>query len=220
MSLEPNPKDNFELVTLRSERNLEPKEVEVEDEPPSKEVVQYKLNFHNLHVLKESSNKSNNMILNSREPTYQHSVVEALEQMLNYAKAMKEFLSKKRKLEEFETNKLPPKLKDPRSFTIHCNIGESYCGKALYDLGSSINLMPTFVFRRLGIDKARPITVTLQLADQSLAYLKGTINDVLVRVDKFIFPGVFIILDFDANKKTTIILRRPFLAIGRMIVDV
>ncbi|XP_012461442.1 uncharacterized protein LOC105781445 [Gossypium raimondii] len=116
--------------------------------------------------------------------------VKALEQMLNYAKAMKEFLSKNRRFGEFETvalttkcslffqNKLPPKLRDPRSFIIPYNIGESYSGKALCDLGSSINLMPSSMFRRLGIGKARPTTITLQLADRSLAYPEVKIEDV------------------------------------------
>ncbi|KAA3481143.1 gag-asp_proteas domain-containing protein [Gossypium australe] len=74
---------------------------------------------------------------------------------------------------------LPPKLKGLGSFTITCKIGESYYGKALCDLGSSINLIPTSVFRRLGIGKARLTTFTLQLADQSLAYLEGKIENVL-----------------------------------------
>ena len=54
--------------------------------------------------------------------------------MPGYVKFMKEILSKKRKLGDYETvtlseecsaifkNKLPPKLKDPGSFTIPCAI--------------------------------------------------------------------------------------------------
>ena len=36
----------------------------------------------------------------------------------------------------------PPKHKDPRVVTIPCSIGEVAVGKALIDLGASINLMP------------------------------------------------------------------------------
>ncbi|KAL5573431.1 hypothetical protein UlMin_023028 [Ulmus minor] len=69
--------------------------------------------------------------------------VEALEQMPNYVKFMKDMLMKKRRFGEFETvaltrecsaalqSKLPPKLQDPGSFTIPCSIGGQYCGKAL-----------------------------------------------------------------------------------------
>ncbi|XP_052488021.1 uncharacterized protein LOC128041752 [Gossypium raimondii] len=109
-------------------------------------------------------------------------LVEALEQMPNYVKFMKDILSKKYRLGEFETvaliegcttmlmNKLPLRLKDPRSFTIPCSTGNHYIGKTLCDLGASVNLMPMSIFRKLGIGKARLITVTLQLADRSYAH--------------------------------------------------
>lgn len=111
-------------------------------------------------------------------------------------------------------------MTDPGSFTIPCFIGNSYCGKTLCDLGASINLMPMSVFRQLGVGEVRPTTVTLQLADRSLAHLDGKIEDVLVRVDKFIFPADFIVLDYEADREVPIILGRPFLATGRTLIDV
>ncbi|KAJ9550857.1 hypothetical protein OSB04_014902 [Centaurea solstitialis] len=159
-------------------------------------------------------------------------LVEALEQMPNYVKFLKDILSKKRKLNEFETValtqecsailtcKIPPKLKDPGSFTIPCSIGGQEVGLALCDLGASINFMPLSVFNKLGIGEVRPTTVTLQLADRSIAYPKGKIEDILVKVDKFIFPADFIILDCEVDKKVPIILGRPFLATGRALIDV
>ncbi|XP_016681386.1 uncharacterized protein [Gossypium hirsutum] len=110
-------------------------------------------------------------------------------------------------------------MKDLGSFTITCNIGESYYIKALCDIRVNINLMPKSIFKMLGIGKVRPVTVTLQLADQSFTYLVGKIEDVLVCVDKFIFPANFIVLDFKADKEVSIILERPFLATGRTLID-
>jgi len=93
--------------------------------------------------------------------------------MPKYAKFLKEILGSKKKLAEFETitlseecstivlKKLPPKLKDPKSFTIPCTNGESYFEKALCDLGASINLMPLSIFRRLGIQEPKPTIVSL-----------------------------------------------------------
>ncbi|KAL5577804.1 hypothetical protein UlMin_019503 [Ulmus minor] len=159
-------------------------------------------------------------------------LVEALEQMPNYVKFMKDMLTKKRRFGEFETvaltrecsavlqNKLPPKLKDPGSFTIPCSIGNQYFGKALCDLGASINLMPMSIFKKLGIGEARPTIVSLQLADRSIAHPEGKIEDVLVKVDKFIFPVDFIVLDYEADLEVPIILGRPFLATGRTLIDV
>ncbi|KAL4332766.1 hypothetical protein GQ457_07G014150 [Hibiscus cannabinus] len=159
-------------------------------------------------------------------------LVEAIEQMPNYAKFLKDIVSKRTRLSEFETvamtegcmamlhNRLPPKLKDPGSFTIPCAIGNHYVGKALCDLGASINIMPKSVFERLGIGKARPTTVMLQLADRSYIQPEGKIEDILVRVDKFIFPADFIVVDCEADKFAPIILGRPFLATGRTLIDV
>ncbi|XP_057803366.1 uncharacterized protein LOC131018669 [Salvia miltiorrhiza] len=159
-------------------------------------------------------------------------LVEALEQMPNYVKFLKDILTKKRMLGEFETialtegssailkNKIPPKLKDPGSFTIPCAIGGRDIGKALCDLGAIINLMPLSVFKKLGIGGARPTTVTLQLTDRSMAHPEGKIEDVLVQVDKLIFPADFIILDYEADREVPIILGRPFLPTGRTLIDV
>ena len=116
--------------------------------------------------------------------------------------------------------KLPQKLKDPGSFTIPCTIGNAIFERALCDLGASINLMPLSIFKRLGLGEARPTTVTLQLADRSLKHPRGVIEDVLVKVDKFIFPADFIVLDMEEDKEIPIILGRPFLATGRAMIDV
>nr|KYP35571.1 hypothetical protein KK1_043394 [Cajanus cajan] len=79
---------------------------------------------------------------------------EALEQMPTYAKFMKELITKKRKYFEEETitlearcsaiiqKMLPTKSKDPGSFTLPVTIRSLAIGKALLDLGASINLMP------------------------------------------------------------------------------
>ncbi|KAL4362790.1 hypothetical protein GQ457_04G015970 [Hibiscus cannabinus] len=159
------------------------------------------------------------------------SLVEAIEQMPNYAKFLKDMVSKRTRLSEFETvavtegcmamlnNRLPPKLKDLGSFTIPCAIDNHYVGKALCDLGASINLMPKSVFQRLGIGNVRPTTVMLQLVDRSYVHPEGKIEDILVRVDKFIFPADFIVLDCEADEHAPIILGRPFLATGRILID-
>ncbi|KAL5578344.1 hypothetical protein UlMin_020043 [Ulmus minor] len=62
--------------------------------------------------------------------------------------------------------------------------------------------------------------MSLQLADRSIAHPEGKIEDVLVKVDKFIFPVDFIILDYEADLEVPIILGRPFLATGRTLIDV
>ena len=111
-------------------------------------------------------------------------------------------------------------MKDPGSFTIPCTISTKYSSKALCDLRASINPMPLLVFKQLGVGEYRPTTVTLQLADRSHAYPEEKIEDVLVNVDIFIFLVDFIVLDFKTDKEVSIILRRPFLATGKTLIDV
>ena len=155
-----------------------------------------------------------------------------LEHMPSYVEFMRDILSRKRRLLDFETmnlteecrailkRKLPWKLKDPGSFTIPCKIGNLIFERALCDLGANINLMPLCIFKRLGLGEARPITVTLQLANRSLKHHRGVIEDVLVKVDKFTFPADFIVLDMEEDKEIPIILGRPFLATGMAMIDV
>ncbi|KAL4384267.1 hypothetical protein GQ457_15G020160 [Hibiscus cannabinus] len=147
-------------------------------------------------------------------------LVEALRQMPNYAKFLKDIVTRKRRIEEFETvaaterclalmhNKVPAKKTDLGSFTIKCFIGHNYPIKALCDPGASINLMPKSVFRKLGIGEAKPTTVMLQLADHSYVQPEGKIKDILVQVDKFIFLADFLILDCDADELITLKLNK------------
>ncbi|XP_016443048.1 uncharacterized protein LOC107768430 [Nicotiana tabacum] len=159
---------------------------------------------------------------------------EVFTQMHAYANFLKEILSSKRKLEEtimvklnahcsaILKNKIPQKCGDPGSFTIPCLLGSAKFDKALYDSGTSINLMPLSVFRRLegelGVIKSIP--VSLQLADQTTILPEGIIEDILVWVDKFVFPVDFIVVDMEVNKEVPLILGRPFLCTGRAILDI
>ena len=58
------------------------------------------------------------------------------------------------------------------------------------------------------------------MADRSVKYPRGIIEDVLFKVDKFIFPADFIVLDMDEDADIPIILGRPFLAMGMTLIDV
>ncbi|GAV83548.1 LOW QUALITY PROTEIN: hypothetical protein CFOL_v3_26994 [Cephalotus follicularis] len=156
---------------------------------------------------------------------------DAVAQMPNYARFLKDILSKKRKLEEYETvklaeecsatlqKKLPPKIKDPGSFTTPCTIGNLYFEKALRDLGTTINLMSLSIFRKLGLGEVKATSVTLQLADRSIKNPREIIEHVLVKVDKFIFPD-FLLLDMEEDSEIPLILGQPFLTKGRILIDV
>ncbi|XP_070045822.1 uncharacterized protein [Nicotiana tomentosiformis] len=113
-----------------------------------------------------------------------------------------------------------PKLEDPGAFTIPCTIESDEFVKALCDLGASINLIPYSVFKTLRIRQPRPTSMRLQMVIHTIKRLLGVTEDVLVRVDKFILPVDFVILDCEVDYEVLIILGRPFLATGKAICDV
>ena len=92
----------------------------------------------------------------------------ALSQMPSYAKFLKEILSNKRKLEEYETvdlteecsaviqNKFPAKRKDLGSLSIPCLLGNVYIERALCDLGPSVSLMPLSLCEKIDLGEMRP----------------------------------------------------------------
>ncbi|MCI28191.1 hypothetical protein A2U01_0049391, partial [Trifolium medium] len=116
--------------------------------------------------------------------------------------------------------KLPQKQKDPGRFTIPCSIGNLHVRKALCDLGSSINLMPLSMMKRIPGAVAKPTKMQLSLADQSITYPHGILQDVLVRCAEFVFPADFVILDMEEDAEVPLLLGRPFLATGRALIDV
>jgi hypothetical protein len=152
--------------------------------------------------------------------------------MPKYAKFLKDILTNKKKLEELShvtlneecsailQNKLPKKMIDPGSFTIPCLIGSLSVSNALADLGASINLMPYSVFAKLDLGEPKPTKMSIQLADRSVKYPRGIVENMLVKIDKFVFPVDFVILDMDEDKNVPLILGRPFLATSRALIDV
>ena len=103
-------------------------------------------------------------------------------------------------------------MQDLGSFTIPCEIRHVDMGKALCDSGASINLMPLFVAKKLSLRELTPTTMTFQMADRTLAHPKGILEDVLIKMRKFIFPVYFVVIDIGEDKQVPLLLGRPFLA--------
>ncbi|GJV72616.1 reverse transcriptase domain-containing protein, partial [Tanacetum coccineum] len=115
---------------------------------------------------------------------------------------------------------LPEKLGDPGKFLIPCAFpGMDVC-HTLADLGASINLMPLSIWKKLSIPELTPTRMTLELADRSITHPKGLAEDVFVKVGSFYFPTDFVVVDFEADPRVPLILRRSFLRIGHALIDV
>ena len=111
-------------------------------------------------------------------------------------------------------------MKDPGSFTIPCSIRKYEFKKALCDSGASINLMPLSVVQRLSLGELTPTAITLQMVDRSMAQPKGVLEDVVVKLGKFIFPVDFVIMKMEEDTQVPLLLGRPFLGTGAALIDV
>ena len=152
--------------------------------------------------------------------------------MPNYEMFLKEILNKKKKIvgegivnltatcSVVIQRSLPAKMKDPSSFTIPFSIRKYEFKKALCDSRASINLMPLSVIQRLSLGELTPITIILQMVDRSMTQPEGVLEDVLVKVGKFIFPMDFVVMKMEEDNQVSLLLGRPFLATGAALIDV
>ena len=158
-----------------------------------------------------------------------------IKQVPTYAKFLKDLCTVKKGLnidkKAFLTEQVsaiiqcknPVKYKDPGCPTISVNIGGICMEKALLDLGASVNLLPYSMYRQLGLGELKPTSITLSLAARSIKIPKGTVEDVLIQVDKFYYPVDFVVLDTEpvaaGANYVPIILGRPFLATSNAVIN-
>ncbi|KAM2132572.1 hypothetical protein ACFX1Q_013952 [Malus domestica] len=162
-------------------------------------------------------------------------LLDAIKQIPKYAKCLKKLCMTKKRAREKEVvhvsenvsailqRKLPPKCKDPGSFTIPCVIGNTRFKSAMLDLGASINVMPYSVYASMNLGALKQDGVIIQLADRSNAYPKGVLEDVLVQVNHLVFPADFYVLEMDESDHAPslpILLGRPFMKTAQTKIDV
>ena len=80
--------------------------------------------------------------------------------------------------------------------------------------------MPKKVFDKLNYSTLTPTSMCLQLADQSVRYPVGIIENIPVKIRNFFVPVDFVVLDMQEDVKTPLILGRPFLSTTNAHIDV
>jgi len=161
-------------------------------------------------------------------------LLDVIKHVPSYAKFLRDVCTVKRKLNVKKKaflaeqvtailqNNNALKYKDPGCPTISCFIGEQKIERALLDLGASVNLLLYSSFQSLNLGELKPISVTLLLVDRSVKVPRGIAEDVLVQVDKFIYPMDFIVLDtqpLEACNSFPVIIGRPFLANSNVLIN-
>ena len=223
----PEPVKSAPVVAepLQEEQSVAKEEVKIKIPPPFPQVLRKKKNHVN----------QTKMLEVLRQVKVNIPLLDMIKQVPTYAKFLKDLCTVKKGLnvnkKAFLTeqvsaiigNKAPVKYKDPGCPTISVNIGGISLEKALLDLGASVNLLPYSMYKRLGLGELKPTSITLSLADRSIKIPKGTIEDVLIQVDKFYYLVDFVVLDTEpvvvGPNHVPIILGRPFLATSNAIIN-
>nr|GEZ47263.1 hypothetical protein [Tanacetum cinerariifolium] len=155
--------------------------------------------------IKEEQEKGQRLLKSLEKEPVNTPLVNTIRQTPNYTKCLQELVSGKTKIEEASIvklnarcstilqNELPPKQKDTRS-----------C------------ILPYII----GLRNPKPISIVIEMADTSMQFPKRIVENVLVKIDKFIFSVDFVILDIMEDNKVPIIIGRPMLATAYTRIDI
>ena len=94
---------------------------------------------------------------------------------------------------------------------ISCSIFDCNFDHALCDLGASVNIMPKVTFENLSYPSLFPTTMCVQLADSTVRYLEGVMENLLVKVRNTFILADFVFLNMEGDLGIPLILGRPFL---------
>ncbi|KAK4712875.1 hypothetical protein R3W88_018782 [Solanum pinnatisectum] len=148
--------------------------------------------------LEELTPKKRDIEVSNREKKVEEVVKSSnVEGIPKYAKYVKDIVASKMRLTKYKTVAL----------TEECSSRiQNRLPKKLKDPGSFIVPKRT--------------TIILQLADRSVPRPEWVVEDVLVQVGSLIFSVDFVVLEFEPNSEVPFILGRPFLATGKVLIDV
>ncbi|GJV76744.1 Toll/interleukin-1 receptor domain-containing protein [Tanacetum coccineum] len=90
----------------------------------------------------------------------------------------------------------------------------------LSDIGASVNIMPKSIFEHLKLANLKETIMVVEMADMTKKVPLGIVEYILVKIDKFLFPFDFVIIDMLGEPNETMILGRPFLATIHAQIDV
>ena len=166
-----------------------------------------------------------------RQVTITIPLVDAIQHIPPYAKFLKGLCTPVRKPKRIHMSEtinsimlstLPRKRRDLGAPMISCEIGGRTLTRSLLDTGASANILPKGVYHVCPLGELQPLFIELSLADGSVRWPHGVVEDVIVKIENWYFLVDFIIVDMKSTKDLTdspIILGRPFLATAKVITD-
>ncbi|GJS87864.1 DNA-directed DNA polymerase [Tanacetum coccineum] len=108
----------------------------------------------------------------------------------------------------FVQGEIPAKIEDPRLFTLPCKLGDSKPFDTLADLGSCVNIIPLYLFKKLNIGLLQETDHVFGLADGTKFYPAGIVKDVEVHIEKLKLLNDFYVIDMKKDPETPLLVGR------------
>nr|GEW43892.1 putative reverse transcriptase domain-containing protein [Tanacetum cinerariifolium] len=200
--------------------------------PDQRPLIPYPSRLHDQKLRDKANDQREKFFQIFKDLIFNISFVDALILMPKFGPSIKSLLTNKDKLCELARTplnkhcsavllkKFPEKLGDPDKFLILYDFPRMDECLSLADLGASINLMPLFVWNKLSLPNLSPTCLTLELVDRLISRPVGVFEDVFVKVGTIHFLADFVVVDFDADPRVSLILERSFLKTERALINV
>ncbi|GJU78883.1 MAK10-like protein [Tanacetum coccineum] len=119
----------------------------------------------------------------------------------------------------FVQGEIPAKMEDPGLFTLPCRLGDSEPFDTLADLGSCVNIIPLYLFKKLNIELLEETDHIFRLADGTKSYPIRIVIDVEVHIGKLKLLNDCYVIDMKKNHETPLLVGRGFLATANAVID-
>ncbi|GKC23397.1 MAK10-like protein [Tanacetum coccineum] len=119
----------------------------------------------------------------------------------------------------FVQGEIPTKIEDPGLFTLPYRLGDSKPFDTLADLGSCVNIIPLYLFKKLNIRLLEETNHIFGLADGTKSYPVGIVKDVEVHIGKLKLLNEFYVIDMKKDPETPLLVGRGFLATANAVID-
>ncbi|GJW92750.1 zinc finger, CCHC-type containing protein [Tanacetum coccineum] len=119
----------------------------------------------------------------------------------------------------FVQGKVSAKMKDPGLFTLPCRLWDSKPFDTLAYLGSCVNIIPLYLFKKLNIGLIEETNHIFGLADGTKSYLVGIVKDVEVHIERLELLNDFYVIDIKKDPEPPLLVGRGFLATANAVID-
>ncbi|GJV31569.1 MAK10-like protein, partial [Tanacetum coccineum] len=119
----------------------------------------------------------------------------------------------------FVQGEVSTKIEDSGLFTLPCQLGDSKPFNILADLGSCVNIIPLYLFKKLNIGLLEETNHIFGLADGTKSYPVGIVKDVELHIVNLKLLNDFYIIGMKKDPETPLLVGRGFLATANAVID-